>query len=238
MGKNPASRAFFIAVLLTVILPFVPILKWGLLPFDLLNTHLHEMFHAIAAVITGGQVDHIEVYRNGEGLTLTRGGIVPIILMAGYLGASLFGALMVMTCRSDRSSVIWLRVLAVLVLLSNILWVRGDVVGWPLGFAWPIVIIFLTMRVRGNYLLFAAQFLAVQQCLNSIKSLRDLVLLSGSNVTTDAQLLANDTHVPAIVWAILWMAVSVFGIVMAMIRINRQPKSASASASAGESAEN
>ena len=226
MGKNPASRAFFIAVALSIVLPFVPILKWGLLPFDLLNTHLHEMFHALAAIFTGGQVDHIEVYRTGEGVTLTRGGIAPIIQMAGYLGASLFGAAMVMFSRNDRTSMIWLRILGGMTLASTILWVRGDVVGFTLGVAWPIVIFFASSRVKGDGLIFVAQFLAVQQCLNSVKSLRDLVFLSGSGVPTDAQNLANDTHIPAIVWAVLWFAVSLFGIVMAMIRINKpiQPK--------------
>ena len=223
-AKNPASRAFKIAVALSVVLPFIPILKWGLFPFDLLNTHLHEMFHAIAAVVTGGQVDHIEVYKTSEGVTLTRGGLSAFIQMAGYLGASLFGAMMVMMCKSDKSSLIWLRILGGLVLGSSIIWVRGDFVGWTLGFAWPIVIFFLSSRLKGDALIFAAQFLAVQQCLNSLKSLRDLSILSGSGVQTDAQNLANDTHIPAIVWAIIWSAVSLFGIVMAVIKINQIPK--------------
>jgi hypothetical protein len=224
MDKNPAPKAFWIAVLLSAVLPFIPVVKWVLLPFDLLNTHLHEMFHAIAAVVTGGQVDHIEIYRTGEGVTLTRGGVAPLIQMAGYLGASLFGAAMIMFCRSGRSSMIWLRVLGALVLISSIIWVRGDFIGWPLGFAWPVIIFFCSSRLKGESLIFAAQFLAVQQCLNSVKSLRDLLFLSGSNIPTDAQSLANDTHVPAIIWAVLWMLVSLAGIVAAVFRINRKPK--------------
>jgi hypothetical protein len=181
------------------------------------------MCHALAALFSGGQVDHIEVYRTGAGVTLSRGGLVPLILMSGYLGASLFGALMVMSCRAERSSMIWLRILGGLVFISNILWVRGDIVGWTLGFAWPVVIFVASSRLKGEAVIMAAQFLAVQQCLNSVKSLRDLFLLSGSDVTTDAQLLANDTHIPAIIWATLWMVVSLFGIVMAMIKINQRP---------------
>ena len=223
MGKNPASKAFFIAIVLSIVLPFIPILKWGLLPFDYLNTHLHEMFHAIAAVITGGQVDHIEVFKNGEGVTLTRGGLAPLIQMSGYLGASMFGAVMVMGSRTEKSSMVWLRTLASLVLVSSTIWVRGDYVGWPLGFAWPIVIIFASSRLKGESLIFAAQFLAVQQCLNSIKSLRDLIFVTGSGGLTDAQNLANDTHIPAMFWAVIWMFVGVFGIVMAMVKINKVP---------------
>ena len=226
MGKNPASKAFFIAIALSIFLPFVPGLKWGLLPFDLLNTHLHEMFHAIAAVLTGGQVDHIEVYKTGAGVTMTRGGIVPVIQMSGYLGASLFGALMVMSCRTEKSARIWMRILGGFILTSSIIWVRGDGVGWTLGLAWPVVIFFCSSRLKGETILFASQFLAVQQCLNSVKSLRDLVILSGTDVTTDAQLLAKDTHVPAVIWAVLWFGVSLFGIVMAVIKINKRVETA------------
>ena len=87
MGKNPASKAFFIAVALTIVLPFIPILKWGLFPFDILNTHLHEMFHAIATIATGGRVDHIKVYNNCAGVTWSLGGITPIIQMVAQTTA-------------------------------------------------------------------------------------------------------------------------------------------------------
>jgi hypothetical protein len=221
VGKSRASKAFFLSVALSIVLPFIPFLKWGLLPFDLLNTHLHELFHALATIVSGGQVERIEVYSTGAGVTLSRGGFVPLILMSGYLGASLFGASMVMACRSERASMIWLRILGGMVLGSNILWVRGDIVGFALGVAWPIVIFFCSSRLKGESLLFAAQFLAVQQCLNSVKSLRDLVLLSGSEITTDAQMLANETHIPSIVWASIWMIVSLVGIGVAMVKINK-----------------
>ena len=226
VGKTPASKALLIAIGLSIILPFIPVLKWGLLPFDLLNTHIHEMFHAIAAVISGGEVDHIEVFKSGEGLTFTRGGLSPLIQMSGYLGASLFGALMVMMSHTEKSSMIWLRILGGLVLVSSTIWVRADFVGWTLGFAWPIVIFFLSSRLKGHSLIFAAQFLAVQQCLNSIKSLRDLVMASELGRMTDAQNLANDTHIPAIFWALSWMIIGVFGIGLAIHKINKIPAKA------------
>jgi hypothetical protein len=227
MLKNPASKAFLIAILVSVVLPFIPVLKWALYPFDILNTHLHEMFHALATVATGGQVDSIHVFKSTEGVTQSRGGMPTVILMSGYLGSSLFGAFMIVACRSERADRIWLCVLSGLVFFSNIFWVRGDIVGWPIGILWPALIVFASMRLKGQTLMLAAQFLAVQQCLNSIKSLRDLVILSGSPNTTDAQMLADVTHIPAMVWAILWMIFGVFGIGAAVLKLNKEPKSPS-----------
>ncbi len=225
MSQRRAANAFYLAVVLSAILPFVPILRFLLLPFDYLNTHLHEMGHAIVAILTGGHVERIEVYASAAGVTLSRGGIPAAILMSGYLGASLFGSAMVQSSNTEKASRIWLRVLGILVLISNIIWVRGDIVGWTIGLAWPVVILFLAARLKGDQVLFAAQFFGVQQCLNAIKSLRDLILLSGSTTSTDAQLLANDTHIPAIVWALIWTGVSLFGIISAMVKIGRQPSS-------------
>lgn len=221
MNKNPAAKAFLIAVILSVVLPFIPILRWGLLPFDYLNTHLHELFHALAGILTGGTVDHIEVFATSAGVTYTRGGWNPIIQMSGYLGASLFGSFMVQSCHNEKKSQLWMRILGIMVLVSNVLFVRGDAVGWTVGLAWPVIILYLANKLKGEHLLFAAQFFAVQQCLNSIKSLRDLLLLANTDITTDAQLLARDTHVPAIAWAILWTIASVFGIILATLRIYR-----------------
>lgn len=224
MTSRSSAKAFYAAVFASAVLPFVPVLRFGLLPFDYLNTHLHELFHALTALVTGGFVDHIEVFSNGSGVTLTKGGIVPAIYMAGYLGASLFGSAMVQSCNSEKAARIWLRILGFLVLGSNILWVRGDLVGWSLGLAWPVVILFLAGRLKGDNLLIAAQFFAVQQCLNSLKALRDLLILSGTDTPTDANLLAQSTHIPGIIWALLWTGVSLFGIAMAMMKIHRQAR--------------
>ena len=214
MTQSRASRAFYIAVIVSAVLPFVPFARVLLWPFDYLNTHLHELCHALAALATGGVVGEIKVFADTSGVTYTSGGIQPVIQMAGYLGASLFGAFMVQFAVMVKAAKTWLRVLGVAILLSNILLVRGDIVGWPMG---------ISGKLQGDNLLFAAQFLAVQQCLNSLKALRDLLAVSGAGtMASDAQNLANDTHIPAIFWALLWTGVSVFGIVMAMIKVGRR----------------
>lgn len=62
-----------------------------LYPINLLVTFLHELGHAIGAILTGGSVEEINISKSGAGFTRTRGGNLPIILMGGYLGSALFG---------------------------------------------------------------------------------------------------------------------------------------------------
>lgn len=222
MTRQRAARAFSIATLLSIVLPFIPILRYVLLPFDYLNTHLHELCHAAVCCLTGGKVDHIVVFMNGEGVTYTWGGYDPAVQMAGYLGSSLIGSAMIWSMNTQKKARFWLVVLGAAVFASSIMWVRGDVVGWPLGIVFPILIVWAAFRLKGDHLLLAAQFIALQQCLNSVRSLRDLVLLSSSGRETDAHHLAQSTHIPEIIWALLWTAVGVFGLVCAVIHTYRK----------------
>lgn len=57
---------------------------------------LHELGHAGAALLSGGEVLHVSLLEDQAGETLTRGGWQPFILWAGYplplaLGAALLG---------------------------------------------------------------------------------------------------------------------------------------------------
>lgn len=222
MKRTPATNAFLIAVAASIVLPFIPIVRGILLPFDYLNTHLHELFHALAAVLTGGSVDKIVVFRNAEGVTTTLGGFVPLIYSAGYVGASLFGAFMVRSAVNDKAARKWCQILGVVILLANLVWVRGDVIGWPIGLFWGVFLLVLAARLQPNEILLVAQFLGVQQCVNSFKSLRDLLILTGSRAeNTDAAMLAKATGIPAAGWAALWTLLGLYGVVMAVIGLNK-----------------
>lgn len=220
--KNPAYKAFLVAVLVSLILPFIPVVRNLLMPFDFLNTHLHEAFHALAGGLTGGQVLGIKVFSNTEGVTTTAGGLAPAIFMAGYVGASLFGAWMIKVSNNAKNARLWVRILAIAILAANVLWVRGDAVGWPIGFMWSILLFWISAKLPDDQILFAAQFLGVQQCLNAFKSLRDLIFLSASGSGyNDAKGMEQITLVPAIVWALLWTGISTYGIVIAVLNFTK-----------------
>ncbi len=65
-----------------------------LYPITLLVTFLHEFGHALGALITGGEVDRINISQDGSGFTVTRGGSKAIILMGGYIGSAILGNLL------------------------------------------------------------------------------------------------------------------------------------------------
>ena len=63
-------------------------------PVKLLAVTFHEISHAIAALLTGGSVIGFAIAPNGAGVTFGLGGNLFLILVAGYTGSCLWGALL------------------------------------------------------------------------------------------------------------------------------------------------
>mgnify|MGYP001163934473 CR=1 FL=1 len=66
-------------------------------PFRFFVVLVHEINHATAAILTGGEVVEIRTHWDESGHTLAQGGIYPIISAAGYVGSALLGALLIYT---------------------------------------------------------------------------------------------------------------------------------------------
>ncbi len=66
-------------------------------PFRFFVVLVHEVNHAVAALLTGGEVVEMRTHWNESGHTLTKGGFFPLISAAGYVGSALWGALLIYT---------------------------------------------------------------------------------------------------------------------------------------------
>src|SRR2546423_13877301 len=101
---RPQARKLLFAALLTIALWFIPYAGVVTYPFRLFVTFIHEGGHAVAALLTGNAVQSLTVAPNASGLTqtyMTNGSLVAqtIISSAGYVGAMLFGALLLFLVR-------------------------------------------------------------------------------------------------------------------------------------------
>src|SRR5258708_26565700 len=65
-----------------------------LYPLRLLVTFVHETGHGLTAALTGGHFLRFVVYPNGSGVATTSGGSAFLVPQMGYLGAALFGAVL------------------------------------------------------------------------------------------------------------------------------------------------
>jgi hypothetical protein len=203
-----------VAALLLWALPFTRPLA---LPVVYLNTHLHELCHALAAVATGGTAHLIHVYADGSGIAKISGGAGVIVASAGYVGATLLGAAMIVMAGTERGARTALYGLAALLALALLVWVRADLVGLGAGAVWAGLCFLLARLDSRPAAIFAAQFIGVQQCLASLQSLLvQLDLAAFTEKQSDAEILADGTGVPAIVWAVAWAVIAIVALTVAL----------------------
>jgi hypothetical protein len=171
-------------------------------PLKIFVVFLHELSHGLAALATGGRIEHIELSMNQGGLCVTRGGSRFLILNAGYLGSLALGAALLVTgtrSRQDRAVVALIGLATSAVTLFYVRSLFGFFYGLCAGGVLllvatrlPAAASDLTLRVIG-----AVSCLYVPWDIVSDALLRDA---PGS----DASALAALTHVPAAVWGVLW----------------------------------
>ncbi len=221
---RPQARTLIIAAALSVALWFIPF-AWVLTyPFQLFVTFIHEGGHALAAVLTGNSVRSLSVSIDASGLTETltpQGSLFSqlFISSAGYLGAMAFGAFLLwLVRRRVKSSVVLVGsavvvagltvVFGFLVPLTNLSFSPFTVVSGGLISAGLVAAAVYASRPVASFLV---SFLAVQCVLNAVFNLKTLLYLStpfAPNVPTDAANMQAATGLPAFLWALFWIAVS------------------------------
>jgi hypothetical protein len=223
----PHQTAILSAAGVAFLACIVPPIHLLLLPLQYLNTHLHEMCHAIMAAATGGDPLRILVFANGSGVTPIMGGNVFIEASAGYIGATLIGSAMIFFGRTPERARIVLGVVAGMLLMSQILWVRGDSVGVVSGWFWTAILFCAARFLKGTPALFVCQLVGLEQCLNAIGSVYELFKISAFTEThSDALIVQSVTFIPAVAWASLWC---VFSLLMVALTVRKawvqRPKS-------------
>lgn len=188
----------------------VPPLHFLTLPLQLLYTHLHEMGHAIAAMVTGGSEITIRVFGNGSGVTSSLGGIYLLISPAGYVGATAMGAGILALATNAKGARTALLAVAAMLAFTVLFWLRGDAVGLVTAFGYILLLSGLAMFTKGLTAVFLAQLVGLQLCLASLQSVLSLLNIGAVwSDRNDSQLLAAETGIPALFWAFLWSAVSI-----------------------------
>ncbi len=103
-------------------------------PFRVLVVLLHEIFHALAAVLTGGGVHAVEVISHRTGLTSLYGGISGVVYSAGYIGTVFLGSLLIASSHHYPVKRSLFLGIGTLILANTLVFVRT-----PFGWAYGIV---------------------------------------------------------------------------------------------------
>jgi len=176
-------------------------------PFRLFVVFLHEISHGLAAVATGGRIVSIGLSVDEGGVCLTRGGWPFLILNAGYVGSLMWGALFLLLGgrRTRARSVVG--VIGALTLAVTLVYIRTWF-GLLYGLAAAVLLLGVATRLRPAVSEFLLAALGATSCLYAIWDVASDVLLRHSG-QSDAAALARLTGVPAVLWGVAWIALSI-----------------------------
>lgn len=178
-------------------------------PLKILVVFFHEMSHGLAAILTGGSVERIEVVAEEGGQALVLGGSSFWVATAGYLGSLLWGGLiLVLVARTRRPQ--WISVVLGTALIGVTLWLVRPFLGFGflfgLGAGAALVAIGLWLGHWLNEILL--ELIGLTSCLYAVLDIKSDVL-DRPELRSDAAMLAEQTGVPTVVWGVVWIAIAV-----------------------------
>lgn len=227
--SRPAIGFIIAAAIVTLLLWNLPILNIVFYPFKLFVTFVHETSHGLAAILTGGYWDSFMVSPDGSGVAHTSGGFESLIVSAGYLGSSVFGALMLIaaTRRGLAQSVLFL--VGAGLGFFTLVYARGPLgiisFGFVTGLLLSAALLYIACVSTGRVASLFLAFLAVQNCLFALDDLKTLLFLSMAwyplcpRAWTDAHIMSWEISggiVPPVVWAGIWAVIALVIFVKAL----------------------
>lgn len=235
---KPQVKLLLIATFATIALWFIPFAEYLVYPIRLFVTFVHESGHAIAAFITGGSVQSLTISADGSGVVYSApSGLIGALITssAGYLSTTLFGVLMLYLMRRNFSAHKILLIsgafVAVVTVIFGIISPVFNFLSLNVPFssvAFTVVVglllaagmIALALYASPKIANFAVAFLAVQCLLNALSDLKTLFFinapLAGDNIANDAGNMAEATGIPAFLWVVVWIVISVVMIAIGM----------------------
>jgi hypothetical protein len=218
---RPQVTTLLLATALSLGLWFLPYAELLTYPFRIFVTFIHEGGHALAAFVTGNSVRSLTVSADGSGLVYSaNSGLFSSLFVssAGYLGAMLFGAMLLWLVRRRVKARFVLASSGVLVLLLAVffgllapLWnlTLPGLFTLLAGVALPAGLFAAAKYLGPRAATFLVSFLAVQCVLNAVFDLRNVLFASAfTDAHTDAANMEAVTGIPSVFWALFWIVVA------------------------------
>lgn len=225
-------RTVAIALLASLLLWNLPFGGVLLYPFKLLATWLHEMSHGLVMLVTGNGLDRVVIYRDTSGLAHATDQAGPtalaFIASAGYMGTSLWGALLLVVTPTAKAARVALLVFAGLLSLSAMLVIAtppDDAFGLYAVGGMAGVVAACAVLLPGRWRVAVAHFIAAQSCVNALLDIRVLFrpqqIVNGVPTESDAHSMARSTFGTTepwalYVWAGIWLVWSLVVLYVAL----------------------
>jgi len=177
------------------------------------------MGHGLTGLMVGGTFEYLEIYENGGGVAYSNIGstYLPLGLAkaftaaGGLFGPVITGAILIISAKHHKSSMIVLRLLIALMILSLLLWIRSF---WGIAVmsGYVVVLIGITLFKSRKLEVITILFLGLQSVLSTYLQLDYLFTKqferNGAIQISDTQAIADNTFGFYWLWAIVIMITS------------------------------
>ena len=179
----------------------------ALVPLKILIVFFHEASHAIASVVTGGEVLSLSISSDQGGVVMSRGGSRFWTLTAGYLGSLLIGVALLLAATRTRFDRQTMGLCGLIILIIAGFYVR-DVfaLGFTIGTGIAMIAASVVLSHNANDLI-----LRVIGLTSMIYVPYDIFsdTIARSSLRSDARMLAEEFGGTTVMWGGLWLIVSV-----------------------------
>ncbi len=207
LTKKQKKKWLEVGILLS--LSLVVILLWNTVlvyPVKMLVIILHEISHALVAIFSGYHVKSIEITGGLGGQTLISGGNNFFVSFAGYFGSIVFGILFFISAYNLKMLKIFSVSLGVVILLFTANVFKNQYAVF-FGLIFSILLFTLPFLKFETAVGYIYKFIGVTSILYILTDVKD-DLLTLTMRQTDAQLLADITGVPPILWGFFYTLLS------------------------------
>jgi len=178
----------------------------ALVPLKILIVFFHEASHAIASVVTGGEVLSLSISSDQGGVVMSRGGSRFWTLTAGYLGSLLIGVALLLAATRTRFDRQTMGLCGLIILIIAGFYVR-DVfaLGFTIGTGIAMIAASVVLSHNANDLI-----LRVIGLTSMIYVPYDIFsdTIARSSLRSDARMLAEEFGGTTVMWGGLWMILS------------------------------
>ena len=200
-------------MLILVSIVIISLLLWNtiiIFPIKIFVVFLHEVSHAIAAILTGGTIIKMDIGLDLGGRCELENGNTFIIALAGYLGSFLFGSFMFYSAYSKKYinlSIISITVIVVLFAVNLITTAAIQILA--ITFSCGLLIsLKYAPEIFTKYVL---AVLGLVSCLYVIFDIKEDILDQNA-ANSDATIIASLTGIPEVFWGLLWVCISLIGL--------------------------
>ena len=212
-GVAPGSQAeqvgrLIMAGVLVVFLPNLPFGQYILYPLTILTTWFHEMGHGLTGMLLGYDFERLIIYASGSGVAessyLGRPSALAnaAVSAGGPLAPSVIGSLLILASSRERFWRPALAMLAGVIVLSVLIWVRSlvGVIVLPLVAA---TLAAIAWKAKSSLARFTLQFLGL---LAALSMFRDWDYLFSQSAVIGGQPMLSDTGaIEQALWLPYWM---------------------------------